>query len=258
MPNTPVLHEYLFSTASKNQSTCSSVNQEKDGGNGDFPVVHKLKFVESAPLWYEVVIVNYEGQVHPWHLHGVSKYAIGYGFMTDQKWHQKSKSFPYHSGDFPYNSKEFQIPNWQEEAKVLALADTLSVPPWGFVVFRFPANNPGPWLFHCHLAYHTANAGGMLMIFSVEDENGTLPLPSLDLAQLQLCGKFATFGCVPNLAMPSPAELRKISHLEIGLIVSVILLCVVTLYCIVLLSMKSKTPLNDYETIPTMSDRPSE
>jgi FtsP/CotA-like multicopper oxidase with cupredoxin domain len=35
-----------------------------------------------------------------------------------------------------------------------ALRDTVLVPPNRRVVVAFDANNPGHWVFHCHLLYH--------------------------------------------------------------------------------------------------------
>ena len=32
--------------------------------------------------------------------------------------------------------------------------DTVPVPDGGFVALRFKADNPGFWLFHCHMAWH--------------------------------------------------------------------------------------------------------
>ncbi|ORX64106.1 Cupredoxin [Linderina pennispora] len=37
------------------------------------------------------------------------------------------------------------------------LRDTVFVTPFTYVVIRFRADNPGAWLFHCHLDWHTPN-----------------------------------------------------------------------------------------------------
>lgn len=34
------------------------------------------------------------------------------------------------------------------------LKDTVIVPDGGYTILRFEANNPGWWLFHCHLEFH--------------------------------------------------------------------------------------------------------
>ena len=43
------------------------------------------------------------------------------------------------------------------------LKDTVVVPDSGFTVIRFLANNPGFWLFHCHLSWHDRIGMGMLL-----------------------------------------------------------------------------------------------
>ncbi len=43
--------------------------------------------------------------------------------------------------------------------------DTVYVPPWGYVVIRFLADNAGIWALHCHVLWHAAS--GMSMAFQV-------------------------------------------------------------------------------------------
>ena len=43
------------------------------------------------------------------------------------------------------------------------LKDTVVVPDAGFTVIRFVANNPGFWLFHCHLSWHDRIGMGMIL-----------------------------------------------------------------------------------------------
>ena len=41
--------------------------------------------------------------------------------------------------------------------------DTITVPGNGFTVIRFRADNPGIWMFHCHIEFHLQ--AGLAMIF---------------------------------------------------------------------------------------------
>ncbi|KAI5808305.1 multicopper oxidase-domain-containing protein [Pyronema omphalodes] len=34
------------------------------------------------------------------------------------------------------------------------IRDTILAPPGGHIILRFRADNPGVWLFHCHLEWH--------------------------------------------------------------------------------------------------------
>ena len=48
------------------------------------PLVHKLLYDPENPKWYEIVLVNYEGQQHPWHIHGFEAHVVGYGYFCTQ------------------------------------------------------------------------------------------------------------------------------------------------------------------------------
>ena len=51
--------------------------------------------------------------------------------------------------------------------------DTQPIPTGGYVVLRFIADNPGFWLFHCHIEFHAES--GMALMFKVGD---TKDMPS--------------------------------------------------------------------------------
>lgn len=34
--------------------------------------------------------------------------------------------------------------------------DTTTLPAWGWLVVAFVTNNPGAWIFHCHVAWHVS------------------------------------------------------------------------------------------------------
>lgn len=55
------------------------------------------------------------------------------------------------------------------------IKDTVTVPDGGYTIIRFLANNPGFWLFHCHIEFHVEV--GMALIFKVGDYDQMRPLP---------------------------------------------------------------------------------
>lgn len=62
--------------------------------------------------------------------------------------------------------------------------DTVTVPVGGYTIFRFVADNPGTWMLHCHLNFHSEIGMALLVkIGSVED----VPKPPLNWPQ---CGNF--------------------------------------------------------------------
>lgn len=43
------------------------------------------------------------------------------------------------------------------------LRDTVYIPSRGHAILRFRADNPGIWLFHCHIIWHQASGMAMLL-----------------------------------------------------------------------------------------------
>ncbi|KAG7213871.1 hypothetical protein KM043_003079 [Ampulex compressa] len=55
------------------------------------------------------------------------------------------------------------------------LKDTVTVPDGGYTVLQFYADNPGYWLFHCHIEFHAEI--GMSLIFKVGEHEEMLDAP---------------------------------------------------------------------------------
>ncbi|TVU25683.1 hypothetical protein EJB05_28188, partial [Eragrostis curvula] len=113
----------------------------------------------------EVVLQNtalVARESHPIHLHGHNFFVLAQGF-----------------GNFDNSTdvKQYNLVNPQER-------NTIAVPPGGWAVIRFVANNPGMWIMHCHFDAHLPI--GLAMAFEVQ--NGptletTLPPPPADFPQ---------------------------------------------------------------------------
>nr|ATI08981.1 laccase I [Monochamus alternatus] len=55
------------------------------------------------------------------------------------------------------------------------LKDTVTVPDGGYTIVRFVASNPGYWIFHCHIEFHTEI--GMALVLKVGEDHDMLPVP---------------------------------------------------------------------------------
>ncbi|KAL5234168.1 hypothetical protein ACI65C_001578 [Semiaphis heraclei] len=55
------------------------------------------------------------------------------------------------------------------------LKDTVTVPDGGFTILRFIADNPGYWLFHCHIEFHVEV--GMATVFKIGEDWEMPPSP---------------------------------------------------------------------------------
>ncbi|XP_010680584.3 L-ascorbate oxidase [Beta vulgaris subsp. vulgaris] len=89
---------------------------------------------------------------HPWHLHGHDFWVLGYG-----------------TGKFnPFNDpKKYNLVN-------PILKNTVPLHPYGWTAIRFQANNPGVWLFHCHIDSHFSMGMGIVFEEGIE-RVGKLP-----------------------------------------------------------------------------------
>ena len=90
--------------------------------------------------------INGAAEVHPWHAHGYSFWVVGQG-----------------QGIF---DPETDVAKYNLDNPVLR--DTVTLQPLSWVAVRFVADNPGAWLFHCHILSH--HLMGMLLVMIVEPD----------------------------------------------------------------------------------------
>uniref|UniRef100_A0A2N9H721 L-ascorbate oxidase n=1 Tax=Fagus sylvatica TaxID=28930 RepID=A0A2N9H721_FAGSY len=95
---------------------------------------------------------NNTSETHPWHLHGHDFWVLGHG-----------------TGKFDINKdpKNYNLVN-------PIMKNTVPVHPYGWTAFRFKADNPGVWLFHCHIESHFFMGMGVVFEEGI-DKVGDLP-----------------------------------------------------------------------------------
>lgn len=101
------------------------------GAEATNPVIYganTLPYVLKHNDVIEIVINNQDPGKHPFHLHGHAFQVI---YRSDTE-----------AGDYNGNTTFPPVPMRR---------DTVLAPPNGNVILRFRADNPGLWLFHCHL-----------------------------------------------------------------------------------------------------------
>ncbi|RDA85353.1 hypothetical protein CP532_1260 [Ophiocordyceps camponoti-leonardi (nom. inval.)] len=120
----------------------------------------------------QVVVNNLDPGRHPFHLHGHNFQAL--------------YRAPEENGTFVKESGGGKV------AEVPMRRDTLVVWPNSHIVLRFRADNPGVWLFHCHIEWHVVS--GLVATF-VEDPKALQGL-SIPQDHLSACrqGGIATAG----------------------------------------------------------------
>ncbi|RZF37807.1 hypothetical protein LSTR_LSTR007169 [Laodelphax striatellus] len=137
---------------------------------------HKVDIPLNAVV--EVVLVDEVQQPnlsHPFHLHGYAFNVIGMGRSPDTN---VKKINLKHALDLDRRgllNRQFNLPPSK---------DTIAVPNNGYVVFRFRADNPGYWLFHCHFLFHIVI--GMNLVLHVGTQADLPPVPP----NFPRCGDF--------------------------------------------------------------------
>lgn len=122
------------------------------------PQMIHLPFNENV----ELVIVNDMPGSHPMHLHGYTFYVVGQGDFASEK----------ERLNVDLLDKVKPLPR---NIKYPPLKDTVIVQARGYTILRFFTNNPGFWLFHCHIEVH-ADAG-MAIIFKVGENSDICSVP---------------------------------------------------------------------------------
>ncbi|XP_014604884.1 PREDICTED: L-ascorbate oxidase-like isoform X2 [Polistes canadensis] len=113
----------------------------------------------------EVILVDegitYEAN-HPFHIHGYQFRVIGMERLSKNVTIDEIKRL---DAAGKINRKLDHAP----------LKDTVTVPNMGYTIIRFYADNPGYWLFHCHIEFHAEI--GMSLIFKVGDHEAMQQVP---------------------------------------------------------------------------------
>ncbi|KAJ5089265.1 multicopper oxidase-domain-containing protein [Penicillium argentinense] len=113
--------------------------------------------------WVDLVVNNLDEGPHPFHLHGHHFFILAIHEST--------------FGWGSYNPFEDPVPTGFDaetdpaqpyDLSRAALRDTVQIPSRGYAVLRFRADNPGIWLFHCHILWHLAT--GMAMLIDVQGD----------------------------------------------------------------------------------------
>eukprot|EP00253_Pinus_taeda_P003257 PITA_03257 len=125
-------------------------NPNTTEGNGVY--VFELNSVVDVILQNANTLTVNISEIHPWHLHGHDFWVLGYG-----------------DGVFDplEDPKKYNLVN-------PPLRNTVALFPYGWTALRFRADNPGVWVFHCHLEAHFFMGMGVMFAEGIE-KLGRLP-----------------------------------------------------------------------------------
>ncbi|XP_059056219.1 uncharacterized protein LOC131850085 [Achroia grisella] len=124
---------------------------------------------------------------HPFHLHGHSFRVVGMRRLANETTIEEVKAFD-EAGLLKRNLKNAPI------------KDTVTVPDGGYTVIRFKADNPGYWLFHCHIEFHVEI--GMALVFKVGEHKDMPPIPP----EFPRCGSYMPDNMLEHATTEKPKD----------------------------------------------------
>lgn len=120
-------------------------------------------FVLAKDEVIEIVVNNDDTGKHPFHLHGHAFQAA---------WRSEENAGFYNAS----NTSSYDL------AEIPMRRDTFVLYPMGHIVLRFKADNPGVWLFHCHIEWHVDSGLIATMIEAPLAMQQNLTIPDNHLA----------------------------------------------------------------------------
>ena len=161
-PKVPTLYS-VFSGGDANLSTNPEIYGEYTHPN----VLEHNKVID-------IILNNADTGSHPFHLHGHNFQLLA----RDPPYGERFFDYADLSSPVPYNPS-----NHSRFLTYPARRDTFVLPPMGSFVIRFVADNPGVWIFHCHIDWHLTEGLAMLMIeapLQLQQQRGDVPEDHLE------------------------------------------------------------------------------
>jgi iron transport multicopper oxidase len=109
--------------------------------------INTNSFILGSNQVVEVVVNNHDTGKHPFHLHGHNFQAVVQG-ADDSGDYNPDNFLNGADDDGDYDFRNMTMP------AVPMRRDTFLVRPNSHFVLRFRSDNPGIWLFHCHIEWH--------------------------------------------------------------------------------------------------------
>ncbi|KAH8664398.1 laccase [Xylariales sp. PMI_506] len=135
-------------------------------GNTSYPATENLYFVDEVDEWTYWVFNNQSPAPHPMHLHGHDFVVLG-------------TSATVAGAGATYATADSAGLNFVNPTR----RDVTMVPANGWLVVGFKSDNPGNWLFHCHIAWHVGE--GLSLDFMERRSEQEALIPAADLAAYQ-------------------------------------------------------------------------
>lgn len=151
----PTLHRLLDGLANNNESfTYKGILDIAFDPASELVISHN-----GAAETVDIVLQNMDENSHPFHLHGMQMWVLGAGHGY----------FPgYGVLGLQPEGKGLLHPTVSDVVDNPLKRDTVTAEGFGWVLLRFVADNPGVWLFHCHVIWHSEAGMGMQFLSRVD------------------------------------------------------------------------------------------
>lgn len=154
----------MGSTSFVSQWDYPSLLQVSEGNHTWDGAAQNVYQYPQANTWNYLVVQTTNQQPHPMHMHGHDFWVLGQG-----------------TGTYDATTASLTLANPPRRDVVLLPGD-------GYVVIAFYTDNPGVWLLHCHIAWHTSE-GLAIQLLERESEIPAL----LDAALNTTCAAWDTY-----------------------------------------------------------------
>ncbi|OLN81053.1 Laccase-1-like protein 5 [Colletotrichum chlorophyti] len=136
-------------------------------GNTSYPKQYNVFEVPNNNDWAFWVVENLFPAPHPMHLHGHDFYVLGH-------------SEPASSGRGDGVRFNPQTDTSKLNFKNPTRRDVTTLPGRGWLVVAFKTDNPGAWLFHCHIAWHISQGLSVQFLEGAKDIPNTFKIDDID------------------------------------------------------------------------------
>ncbi|KAH8890320.1 multicopper oxidase [Thozetella sp. PMI_491] len=154
---------YLNSTTMLVDWADPTLNQIYEG-NTSYTTSDAVVQLDTADEWVYVAITTTMAVPHPIHLHGFDFFVLAQGTGTYS------------------SSVTLNLDNPPRR-------DTAMLPASGYVVIAFKTDNPGAWLMHCHIGWHTSEGFAMQWVVRESEITSLIDYDSLS----STCSAWSTY-----------------------------------------------------------------
>jgi len=147
---------------------------------------HVLQYEYLPGGWVETVLINRDhGANHPIHQHGGWYWVVGEGQFPSTPFGLLDPHIVLEglrNGSLKRNQDHSA---WYGDSLTALPKDVIQVPNYGYVVIRTPLDNPGNWIFHCHIDFHLSI--GMGLVLQIGEQGDWYQGPYWPSTENQMC-----------------------------------------------------------------------